>query len=180
VLSKKGSGELGAALFTVLGFVVVGLLSVQLHGSGVWLSRTPRPYAVKAAFDNVGGLKVGAPVKLAGVKVGYVTAISLEASRGYKAVVVLVLDTRHDPIPLDSTAAIQSASLLGGNFIAITLGGDANFLVDRSEIHTTNSAFSLERLIEPLACGHHPNDCATNIEDTGAVGRGAQRQQGIP
>jgi phospholipid/cholesterol/gamma-HCH transport system substrate-binding protein len=85
---------------------------------------------VKAAFDNVGGLKVGAPVKLAGVRAGQVTAISLEPSRGYKAFVVLVLEERYGTIPSDSIAAIQTASLLGGNFIAITPGGAITSLRD--------------------------------------------------
>jgi phospholipid/cholesterol/gamma-HCH transport system substrate-binding protein len=74
-MSKKESVEFGATLFTVMAFVVIGLLSIQLHGGGIWLSHTPRLYTVKAAFDNVGGLKVGAPVKLAGVRAGQVTAI---------------------------------------------------------------------------------------------------------
>jgi len=158
-MPKKESLEFGAALFTVLGFVVICFLIIQLHGSEIWISRTPHIYTVEAVFENIGGLKVGAPVKLAGVKVGRITAISLESSGGYKAVVGLSLEAGYGNIPLDSIAAIQTASLVGGNFIAITPGGSATPLIDRSEMHAGNSAFSLERLIGSLACGHHAGNC---------------------
>jgi phospholipid/cholesterol/gamma-HCH transport system substrate-binding protein len=158
-MSMKEPVGFGAALFTVMGFVVIGFLSIQLHESGIWLSRTPRLYTVTAAFDNVGALKVDAPVKLAGVKVGQVTAISLEASRKYKAIVVLVLDERYGTIPLDSIAAIQTASLLGGNFIAINPGGAVTSLRDGSEILAANSAFSIEHLIGSVECVQRSVHC---------------------
>jgi phospholipid/cholesterol/gamma-HCH transport system substrate-binding protein len=158
-MSMKESAGLGAVLFAVIGFVVIGFLSIQLHGGGIRLSRAPRLYTVRAAFDNVGGLKVDAPVKLAGVKVGQVTAISLEASRRSKAIVVLVLDERYGAIPLDSIAAIQTASLLGGNFIAINPGGAVTSLRDGGEILATNSAFSIEHLIGSVECVQRSAHC---------------------
>jgi phospholipid/cholesterol/gamma-HCH transport system substrate-binding protein len=158
-MPMKESVGFGAALFTVVGFAVIGFLSIQLHGVGIPLSRTPRLYTVTAAFDNVGGLKVDAAVKLAGVKVGHVTAISLEASRRYKAIVVLVLDERYGAIPLDSIAAIQTASLLGGNFITINPGGAVTSLRDGSEILATDSAFSIEHLIGSIECVQRSEHC---------------------
>src|SRR5258708_13703826 len=137
-----------------MGFVVIGVVSIQLHGRGMWLSRTPRLYNVTATFDNVGSLKVDAPGKLAGVKVGQVTAISLEASRKYKAVVVLVLDERYGTIPLDSIAAIQTAGLLGGNFIAINPGGAVSSLRHGSEILAPNSAFTIHNTSLSTQCLH--------------------------
>jgi phospholipid/cholesterol/gamma-HCH transport system substrate-binding protein len=158
-MPKKKAMGYGVVLFTALGFLVIGFLSIQLHGYGIRASRTSRLYTVTAVFENAGGLKVGAPVKLAGIRVGEVRAISLDASREFKAVVVLALQSRFGTIPVDSVAVIQTASLLGGNFIAISPGAGAP-LVDHGEIQTSNSPFSLERLIAPLTCGNHPGDCA--------------------
>jgi phospholipid/cholesterol/gamma-HCH transport system substrate-binding protein len=158
-MSLKEPVGYGAALFTVIGIMVIGFLSIQLHGSGIWLSRTRRLYTVTAAFDNVGGLKVDAPVKIAGVRVGQVTEIGLEASREHKAIVVLVLDERYGTIPLDSVAAIQTTSLIGGNFIAINPGGAVTSLRDGSEILATNSAFSIEQLIGSVECVQRSAHC---------------------
>jgi phospholipid/cholesterol/gamma-HCH transport system substrate-binding protein len=158
-MSMKRSDGIGASLFTLIGFGVLGFLSLQLREGRVWQSGMSHGYLVKAKFDNVGSLRIGAPVKLAGVRVGRVAAIRLEASTGYKAVVEVTLD-RFATIPMDSEAAIQTASLLGGNYIAITPGGAAAPLVDGSEIHSSNSAFSLERLIGQSMCAQHAGGCA--------------------
>jgi phospholipid/cholesterol/gamma-HCH transport system substrate-binding protein len=158
-MSKKRSVGIGASLFTVIGFGVLGFLSLQLREGRVWQSGMSHGYIVKAKFDNVGSLRIGAPVKLAGVRVGRVSAIRLEASTGYKAVVEVILEERFATIPKDSDAAIQTASLLGGNYIAITPGGAATPLVDGNEIHTGNSAFSLERLIGQSMCAQHAGGC---------------------
>lgn len=74
--------------------------------------------------------------------------------------VEVALEERFTTIPMDSDAAIQTASLLGGNYIAITPGGAATPLVDGSEIHTSNSAFSLERMIRHSMCAQHAGGCA--------------------
>ena len=151
---------IGAGLFTLIGFGVLGFLILQLHEGRVWQSGMHHGYLVKAKFDDVGSLRIGAPVKLAGVRVGRVVAIRLEASTGHKAVVEVTLEQRFATIPMDSEAAIQTASLLGGNYIGITPGGAASPLVDGSEIHTSNSAFSLERMIGKSMCAQHAGGCA--------------------
>ena len=158
-MSKKRSDGIGAILFTVLGFGVLGFLSLQLREGRAWQAGTSHAYTVKAKFDNVGSLRIGAPVRLAGVRVGRVAAIRLEASTGYKAEVDVALEERFATIPIDSEAAIQTASLLGGNYIAITPGGAATPLVDGSEMHTSNSAFNLERTIRRSMCAQHAGGC---------------------
>ncbi len=158
-MSKKKPDGFGVSLSIVLGFVVLVFLSLQIREGRVWQSGMSGGYIVKATFANVGGLRIGAPVKLAGVRVGYVAAIHLEPPTGYKAVVALAMDERFAKIPMDSDAAIQTASLLGGNYIAITAGGGATPLVDGSEIHASNSAFSLEQLIGLSACRHDAGRC---------------------
>jgi phospholipid/cholesterol/gamma-HCH transport system substrate-binding protein len=160
-MSEKRFMGYGALLFTLLGFVVIGFLSIQIHGSGVSVLRAPRAHTVTAVFENVGGLKVGSPVKIAGVKVGEVTAVNHTAAKGYKAVVTLTLETRFGAIPVDSMAAIQTASLLGGNFISISPGSGAA-LSDPGEIDTASSPFSVERVIAHMACGNSTGECTKN------------------
>jgi phospholipid/cholesterol/gamma-HCH transport system substrate-binding protein len=149
-MSKGKLAGFGVSFLAAIGFVIIGFLILQIRDGSRWQPWMSHGYIVKATFKNVGGLRIGAPVKLAGVRVGRVAAIRLEASTGYRAVVALALDDRFATIPMDSEAAIQTASLLGGNFIAITPGSSDTPLVDGGEIHSSSSAFSLERAIGPL------------------------------
>ena len=103
-------------------------------------------YAVEAKFGNVGGLKVGAPVTMAGVRIGRVESIKLEQS-DYMVVVTLAIERRYDDIPDDSDAAILTSGLLGGNYIGIAPGGSEKYLRAGSEIYFTQSAIAIESLI---------------------------------
>jgi malic enzyme len=64
--------EIGTGLFVLLGFAALAFLTTQLPGSGIQVHRSSDSYQVTAKFDNVGDLKVGAPVTMAGVRVGQV------------------------------------------------------------------------------------------------------------
>jgi phospholipid/cholesterol/gamma-HCH transport system substrate-binding protein len=141
--------EIGTGLFVLLGFASLGFLTTQLPGSGLQLSRASQSYAVLAQFDDVGGLKVGAPVTMAGVRVGQVNAISYDSSV-YKAQVKLSIERQYDHIPDDSDAAIQTSGLLGANYIALSPGGSDSFLHAGSELQFTQSAIVLESLINKL------------------------------
>ncbi len=141
--------EIGTGLFVLLGFASLGFMTTQLPGSGLQLTRASQSYAVVAAFDDIGGLKVGAPVTMAGVRVGQVNAISYDSSV-YKARVSLSIDRRYDHIPDDSDAAIQTSGLLGANYIALSPGGADTFLHGGSELQFTQSAIVLENLINKL------------------------------
>jgi phospholipid/cholesterol/gamma-HCH transport system substrate-binding protein len=140
------STEIGTGLFVLLGFAALAFLTTQLPGSGLQLSRPAESYTVMAKFDNIGGLKVGSPVTMAGVRVGRVAAIDLDAS-DYRADVSLSIDRGFAKIPDDSDAAIQTAGLLGANYIGITAGGSDKFLQAGSQIQFTQSALVLETLI---------------------------------
>jgi phospholipid/cholesterol/gamma-HCH transport system substrate-binding protein len=140
------STEIGTGLFVLLGFAALAFLTTQLPGSGLQLSRPAETYSVIAKFDNIGGLKVGAPVTMAGVRVGRVAAINLDSS-DYRAAVSLSIDRGFAKIPDDSDAGIQTAGLLGANYIGITAGGSDKFLQAGSQIQFTQSALVLETLI---------------------------------
>jgi phospholipid/cholesterol/gamma-HCH transport system substrate-binding protein len=141
--------EVGTGLFVLLGFAALGFLTTQLPGSGLQLRRAVDSYAVVAKFDNIGGLKVGAPVTMSGVRVGTVTSINYDP-QVYKAAVDLSIERKFDKIPDDSDAAIQTSGLLGANYVSLDPGGSEMYLKAGSEIHFTQSAIVLENLINKL------------------------------
>lgn len=144
--SPNRSMDFGTGLFVLLGFAALGFLTTQLPGSGLQLQRAADTYNVVAKFDNIGGLKVGAPVSMAGVTIGRVSAIGLDNSE-YKAAVTLSIDRAYSHIPDDSDAAIQTSGLLGANYVGITAGGSDKYLTAGSQIPFTQSAMVLENLI---------------------------------
>jgi len=106
----------------------------------------PARYELTAKFDNIGDLKVGAPVSMSGVEIGRVAKIDFD-SNDYKAVVLLRVNERYNKIPTDSDASIYTQGLLGGKFIGLTAGGADTYLKDKGQIDFTQSAFVLENLI---------------------------------
>jgi phospholipid/cholesterol/gamma-HCH transport system substrate-binding protein len=143
---QNRSIDMGTGLFVLLGFAALGFLTTQLPGSGLQLQRAAETYAVLAKFDDIGGLKVGAPVNMAGVRIGRVTAIELDSS-DYKAAVTLSIDKSYSRIPDDSDAGIHTSGLLGANYIGITPGGSEVFLQAGGQLQFTQSAMVLENLI---------------------------------
>ena len=138
--------EIGTGLFVVLGFVSLLFLTTQLPSSGLKLARSKGGYHITAAFDNVGDLKVGSPVTMAGVNLGEVETIKINWAT-YKAVVSMRIDTQYNKIPDDSDASIQTQGLLGGKYVGIGAGGSETFLKEGSQITLTQSALVLENLI---------------------------------
>ncbi|HQT66301.1 MAG: outer membrane lipid asymmetry maintenance protein MlaD [Rhodospirillales bacterium 20-60-12] len=102
-------------------------------------------YTLHAQFDHVDGLSIGAPVKMAGVQVGTVTSASLDP----KTYAALVDFTVRDNIqvPSDSSAAILSESLLGGDYLSISPGGSPDMLKQGGAITVTQSSINLETLL---------------------------------
>ncbi len=103
-------------------------------------------YRVYARFDNIGGLSMKAPVSIGGVKIGRVTGISID-QQTFQAVVELSISKDQDSIPVDSSASILTAGLLGAQFIGLVPGAEAEYLQDGSEIELTQSSFTLESVI---------------------------------
>ena len=138
--------EIGTGLFVLLGFVSLLFLTTQLPSSGLKLAAAKTGYHITAAFDNVGDLKVGSPVTMAGVNLGEVESIRIDWNT-YKAVVSMRIDNKYDKIPDDSDASIQTQGLLGGKYIGISPGGQDSYLKQGSRIDQTQSAIVLESLI---------------------------------
>ncbi len=138
--------EIGTGLFVLLGFAALVFLTTQLPASGLKLGGTQPGYQVTADFDNIGDLKSGSPVTMAGVRIGEVQGIRFDPQT-YKAVVTLRIDPQYNQIPEDSFAAIQTQGLLGGKYIGISPGGTDTYLKNGSHIDNTQSAIVLESLI---------------------------------
>lgn len=144
-MRKSRTTDLGAGLFVLLGFAAFFFLTTQTTSRGLTFGSTAH-YDVTAQFDNVGDLKVGSPVTMAGVEVGRVSGIDFD-SNDYKAVVRMSIETRFDKIPSDSDASIYTQGLLGGKFIGLTPGGSETYLKANDRIEFTQSALVLENLI---------------------------------
>ena len=130
-------------LFVLLGIVALVFLALRA-GNLSSFSFAPT-YKVQAYFDNLGGLKVRAPVKSSGVVVGRVASLSFDNER-YQAVVTLDIETGFQ-FPADSSASILTSGLLGEQYIGLTPGGDEKMLATGSTIQNTQSAVVLEELI---------------------------------
>jgi phospholipid/cholesterol/gamma-HCH transport system substrate-binding protein len=144
-MRKSRTLNLGTGSFVLLGFAALFFLTTQTTSRGLsWFG--PPHYELTAKFDNIGDLKVGAPVSMSGVEIGRVDKIEFDSNE-YKAIVQLRLNERYNKIPTDSDASIYTQGLLGGKFIGITAGGADTFLKDKGQIDFTQSAFVLENLI---------------------------------
>jgi phospholipid/cholesterol/gamma-HCH transport system substrate-binding protein len=145
-------------LFVLAGMAAVAYLSFDVGG----LSYSgPGGLTLYASFDQTGGLKPRAPIVITGVKVGQVVAIDL--GEDYRARVTLDLDHNLE-LPVDTSASITTAGILGDRYVTLQLGGEVDVLRSGEDISFTESAVILERLIGQLVHG-------TNIE-------GGQAQEG--
>ena len=159
-MKSQRSLEIGTGLFVLLGFAAVFFLTTQLPGSGLSLGEQAG-YRVTAKFDNVGDLKVGSPVSMAGVRIGRVEGISFDPA-DYRAVVSLKIESSFDRIPDDSDASIQTQGLLGGKYVGIGPGGSETFLKQDSQIEFTQSAIVLESLVNKFFANFASKDAGTD------------------
>jgi phospholipid/cholesterol/gamma-HCH transport system substrate-binding protein len=148
-MRKSRTLDLGTGSFVLLGFAALFFLTTQTTSRGISFASPPH-YDLTAKFDNIGDLKVGAPVSMSGVEMGRVTKIAFDWKE-YKAAVTLRIDARFNQIPTDSDASVYTQGLLGGKFIGLTPGGAETYLKDKDRIAFTQSAFVLENLIGQFA-----------------------------
>ena len=136
--------ELGTGLFVLLGFAALFFLVTQITSREFGMGGDG--YRLTATFEQVGGLKPGAPVSMSGVTVGRVESIAYDFNE-YRALVTLRIDQDYDRIPDDSDASILTAGLLGGQYIGIGPGASETIFKDGDRISFTQSAIVLENLI---------------------------------
>ena len=108
-------------------------------------------YTINAAFRSAQGVNVGTDVRLAGVKIGTVTAVSLDGET-YKAQSTLAID-QDILIPDDSALVVASEGLFGGNFVEVVPGASVDYLVAGDEIFDTQGSISLIQLMMRVFSG---------------------------
>jgi len=134
--------DLVVGLFVLGGLAALAYLTFQVGGLSY---RVPGGLTLYAAFDDIGSLKVRAPVSISGVKVGQVAAIGLEPVL-MQARVELDLDPNLE-LPIDTWARIRTSGVLGDQFVALDPGAEEDTLTSGETIEATESAISLEGLI---------------------------------
>lgn len=123
---------------------VAAVIFIALRAANITDVTSEEGYEVKILFDEIGSLSERAPVKSSGVRVGRVKSIAYN-NEDYIAEVDIVLDNQYQ-FPTDSIFSIVSSNLLGGQYIAIEVGGEEEF-VQGGEVIDGNSAIVLEALI---------------------------------
>ena len=141
-MGRKGIETL-VGLFVLLGLLAIVFLA--LKAANLASFRVGGSYAVTAKFDNIGGLKVRAPVKSAGVTIGRVAAIALDTS-SYQGTVTMELE-EGIAFPTDTSAKILTSGLLGDQYIGLEPGVAEQNLKAGDQIRMTQSAVVLENLI---------------------------------
>lgn len=143
-MKRSGSVDFVTGLFVLLGLGAMFWLSLETNNYKTY--KTTEGFTVTARFSNIGSLKVRAPVTMAGVTVGRVVRIDFDKER-YQALVTMRINQRYDNLPVDSSASIQTAGLLGENYIGLEPGADVEYLKDGDVITFTQSAIVLENLV---------------------------------
>jgi phospholipid/cholesterol/gamma-HCH transport system substrate-binding protein len=165
-MRRSNTLNLGTGTFVVLGFAALFFLTTQTTSRGLSFGSSPH-YDVTAKFDNVGDLRVGSPVSMAGVEIGRVVKIDFD-TREYKAVVLMRINDKYNQIPTDSDAAIYTQGLLGGKFVGLTPGGADTYLKDKNQIDFTQSAFVLENLIGQFLANSANGNSSSGASKTNA------------
>jgi phospholipid/cholesterol/gamma-HCH transport system substrate-binding protein len=153
--------DVSTGLFVLLGLVAIVFLVTQISNREFSLTETA--FRVNAQFENIGGLKTGAPVKMAGVTIGRVESIDYDMQL-MKAIVTLRIDQRYDEIPNDSDASIFTAGLLGGQYIGISPGGSEEYFKDGDQVAFVQDAIVLENLISKYLFSQAEKESAAKAE----------------
>ena len=135
--------DLWVGLFVIVGIGALLVLALKVGNMGTYSAA--QSYILIGNFENIGGLKIRAPVKSAGVVVGRVTDIQFN-TQTFDAAVTMSIDSRYQ-FPKDTFASILTAGLLGEQYIGLAAGGDDIVLKDGDKIMKTNSAIVLEDMI---------------------------------
>ncbi len=136
--------EILVGAFVVLAVISMVMLSLKVSNLASYGS-DDGTYEIRAEFDNIGGLKERSPVSAGGVRVGKVSAITYN-NEAFTAVVVMQIEGTYQ-FPLDTSASILTAGLLGEQYVGLEPGGDEEYLVAGGEIDITQSALVLEQVI---------------------------------
>jgi len=136
--------EILVGAFMAAGFLALFFLAMRVSNLGA--VTVGDGYQITARFQNVGGLKVRAPVSMGGVPLGKVIGIHFDPQT-FDAVVTMEIDQKFSQIPDDTYAKIYTAGLLGEQYVGLEPGGSDQNLKAGSELKLTQSALVLEEVI---------------------------------
>ena len=142
------SKEAAVGFFVMLGLVCIAYLTIKLGRMEVFGSQG---YVVTASFNSVSGLRVGAEVEIAGVRVGRVKAIRLDEKQP-RAIVEIQLDEKVH-LTDDVIASVKTSGLIGDKYISLQPGGSGEVLTNGGEITDTESSIDIENLISKYVFG---------------------------
>ena len=145
---KQSNIELSVGTFVLLGIAAIVWFAIQA-GAGAAIGGSS--YELNARFANIGGLKVGSQVFIAGVPVGRVERIDLSSQ--YAAIVRLSVE-QEVHLPSDTIASIKTSGLIGDKYVALAPGADSKNLSCGGTISDTESAIDLESMISRFAFGN--------------------------
>jgi len=133
--------EITVGLFVFVGIASMFYMALKLGEVG---GLGTSGYHLTAAFDDVGGVRAGADVMIAGVVVGRVDDVHL--NKRDRAQVSMRIN---DGIKItdDAIASIRTKGIIGDRFIRISQGGDDVILKNGESIEETEPAISLEGLV---------------------------------
>lgn len=143
-MGKQRAIEIAVGAFMAAGLVAMFFLGLQVSNLSNVLGGDG--YRLVGNFQNVGSLKIRAPVNLAGVRVGRVEAIDLDRQT-FEAAVTMRINSAYANIPDDTFASILTAGLLGEQYIGLEPGGSDTYLKDGDVITHTQAALVLEQMI---------------------------------
>jgi phospholipid/cholesterol/gamma-HCH transport system substrate-binding protein len=140
---NRSTIDLWVGIFVAIGFAALLFLAMKVGNLASF--STAQTYQVQAKFANIGGLKVRAPIKSAGVVVGRVAEVRFD-NESFEAMVTMNMDARYQ-FPRDTVAKILTSGLLGEQYIGLEAGGDSAMLKSSDRLRLTQSAVVLENLI---------------------------------
>ncbi len=134
----------GAAVVAVaIAFLAFGYLRT---GAG-----TLSGYEINAKMPKVDGLSVGTDVRLSGIKIGTVTALTLDP---VNYLVTVHMNVRDDiKLPVDSSVLVTQAGFLGGQYLSITPGGDEKMMVAGAFFQSAQGSIDVMNLVGRFATG---------------------------
>jgi len=140
-MASYRSVEIGVGVFVFIGIIGMSFLALKLGEVGGF---GESGYALQASFDDVGGIRVGADVMIAGVPVGRVRQVKISGTDE----AMLNLHINEDiKITQDAIASIRTKGIIGDRYVRISQGGDDQFLEPGGEIEETESILNIEDLI---------------------------------
>ncbi|CAM2977915.1 outer membrane lipid asymmetry maintenance protein MlaD [Legionella worsleiensis] len=152
-MRKQRYVDISVGIFMLLGLIALLVMVMKVSSFNDFMSQ--KGYSVTADFTDIGGLKVRAPVTVAGVRIGEVSRIELQPGDLNARVTMTLRSDKKIPFE-DSSARILTEGLLGSNYISIVPGfedeesGDHPYLRDGDVIAKTQEAIILENLIGQL------------------------------